>query len=91
MGLKEIKQRKRISPSEDLLDRAGHAELAANEFRITQTQQKLEMERIQGEVEAITTHREVGVQVRDAIKRIGGRMPEELTHRGAHQEGNRCS
>jgi DNA-damage-inducible protein D len=40
MGLPEIKQRKRIPENEDLLDCAGRAELAANEFRITQTQQK---------------------------------------------------
>jgi DNA-damage-inducible protein D len=78
MGLKEIKTRKRLPPSADLLDRAGHAELAANEFRITQTQQKLERERIQGEELAIVTHRAVGTEVRDAIKRIGGTMPEDL-------------
>jgi DNA-damage-inducible protein D len=78
MGLKDIKHRKRIAQSEDLLDRAGHAELAANEFRITQTQQKLERERVHGESVAIATHRTVGAQVRDAIKRIGGTMPENL-------------
>jgi DNA-damage-inducible protein D len=60
------------------LDRAGHAELAANEFRITQTQQKLERERIQGEELAVATHRSVGAEVRDAISRIGGTMPENL-------------
>jgi len=78
MGLREIKERKRIPQSHDLLDRAGHAELAANEFRITQTQQKLERERIQGEHAAIATHRSVSEQVRDAIQRIGGVMPEDL-------------
>lgn len=78
MGLKEVKKRKGIVPSSDLLDRAGHAELAANEFRITQTQQKLERERIQGEGAAIATHRDVGAEVRSAIKRIGGTMPEAL-------------
>ncbi len=78
MGLKEVKNRKRISLSTDLLDRAGHAELAANEFRITQTQQKLERERIRGEELAIVTHRSVGAEVRGAIKRIGGTMPEDL-------------
>jgi DNA-damage-inducible protein D len=78
MGLQDIKERKNIPAKEDLLDRAGHAELAANEFRITQTQQKLERERIQGELSAIQAHRTVGTQVRDAIKRIGGTMPEDL-------------
>lgn len=78
MGLKEIKSRKRLRAKEDLLDRAGYAELAANDFRISQTQQKLERERIQGESEAIATHHEVGTEVRDAIRRIGGTMPENL-------------
>jgi len=78
MGLKDIKQKKRLGASEDLLDRAGHAELAANEFRSTQTQQKLEREQIQGEGQAIYAHRIVAEQVRDAIKRIGGTMPEDL-------------
>jgi DNA-damage-inducible protein D len=78
MGLKDIKSRKKLAKSADLLDRAGLAELAANEFRITQTQQKLERERIQGEALAIATHRSVGGEVRDAISRIGGTMPENL-------------
>jgi DNA-damage-inducible protein D len=78
MGLPEIKQKKQIPADEDLLDCAGRAELAANEFRITQTQQKIERERIQGEGAAIHTHRAVGEHVRDAIRRIGGTMPEDL-------------
>jgi DNA-damage-inducible protein D len=77
MGLAEIKQRKNIPAKEDLLDCAGRAELA-NEFRVTQTQQKLERERIQGESAAIHAHRIVGGEVREAIKRIGGTMPENL-------------
>jgi DNA-damage-inducible protein D len=78
MGLADIKRRKSIPAKEDLLDCAGRAELAANEFRVTQTQQKLERERIQGESAAIHTHRIVGGEVREAIKRIGGTMPEDL-------------
>jgi len=78
MGLADIKKRKSIPAKEDLLDCAGRAELAANEFRVTQTQQKLERERIQGESAAINAHRIVGGEVREAIKRIGGTMPENL-------------
>lgn len=78
MGLADIKRRKRIPPKDQLLDRAGRAELAANEFRITQTQQKLERERIQGEHAAMQTHQKVGEEVRAAIKRIGGVQPEDL-------------
>ena len=78
MGLSDIKLRKRIPLKEDLLDRAGRAELAANEFRLTQTQQKLERERVQGEGPAIQTHESVGREVRNTIRRIGGIMPEDL-------------
>ncbi len=38
----------------------------------------LERERIQGEGPAIETHRAVGSEVREAIRRIGGTMPESL-------------
>lgn len=78
MGLREIKRKKKIPESEDLLDVAGRVELAANEFRITQTQQKIERERIQGEGPATHAHRTVAEEVRSAIQRIGGTMPEDL-------------
>jgi len=52
--------------------------LAANEFRITQTEEKLRREDIKGEQKAINTHLMVGKKVRQAIKDIGGAMPEQL-------------
>lgn len=78
MGLADIKRRKMIPGKDNLLDRAGRAELAANDFRITQTQQKLERERVQGERSAMQTHHQVGEEVRATIKRIGGVLPEDL-------------
>jgi len=78
MGLSEIKHYKGIGKNEDLLDRAGRTELAANEFRITQTEEKLVRDRINTERQAINTHLEVGQDVRRAIKKIGGTMPENL-------------
>lgn len=74
----EIKAKKGISAKEDLLDCVDRAELAANEFRITQTEQKLRREKIVGETRAVSTHHEVGKKVRQAIKDIGGTMPENL-------------
>ena len=56
----------------------GRAELAANEFRITQTEEKLRIEGIKGEQRAIDAHLAVGKRVRQAIKEIGGTMPELL-------------
>ena len=58
-GVKEIKRVKGISNTEDLLDCIGRAELAMNEFRITQTEEKLRAESIKGEQRAIDTHHEV--------------------------------
>lgn len=78
MGLVDIKRVKRIPESEDLLDCAGRAELAANDFRITQTEQKLNRETVSGEEGAIRIHKTVGMEVRAAIRRVGGTMPENL-------------
>ena len=56
----------------------GSEELAANLFRITQTESKLKNDNIQGENKAKVTHYEVGQEVRNTIKRLGGTMPEDL-------------
>lgn len=78
LGVQDIKEKKGIGPKEDILDRMGRAELAANEFRITQTEQKLTRERIKGEQQAIETHHTVGKEVRETIQRLSGTMPEDL-------------
>jgi DNA-damage-inducible protein D len=78
IGVRAIKNKKGIGDKEDLLDCIGRAELAANEFRITQTEEKLRIEDIKGEQRAIDTHLTVGKRVRQAIKDIGGTMPELL-------------
>jgi DNA-damage-inducible protein D len=78
LGNDQIKSRKRIGPAENLLDRMDTTELAANQFRMTQTREKLGRGGVKGQQHAITTHLQVGKEVRDAIKRIGGTMPENL-------------
>ena len=78
LGVKQIKQVKGIEEKDDLLDRAGRAELAANDFRITQTEEALRKNSIHSEDEAFTTHQRVGETVRDSISEIGGTMPEDL-------------
>lgn len=79
-GLKasDIKERKGLKKSQDILDYIGYEELAANLFRATQTEAKLRRENIQGKQEANKTHFEVGKKVRDTIKDLGGTMPEDL-------------
>ncbi|MCX6761959.1 MAG: DNA damage-inducible protein D [Candidatus Moranbacteria bacterium] len=77
LTVEEIKKKKEIG-KDDVLDRAGATELAANLFRITQTDDKIIKEELFGEEPANATHFEVGRKVRNTIKDIGGTMPEEL-------------
>lgn len=78
MRLSDLKARRSIGPKEDWLDRQGVEELAANEFRITQTEAKIRREAIKGEQPAINAHVAVATEVRRAIDRVGGTMPENL-------------
>lgn len=75
--LSEIERKKGIKRRE-LLDRAGSTELAANLFRITQTDEKLKKDRIEGDHSASQTHFMVGGKIRQTIKEIGGTTPEYL-------------
>ncbi|HOD80022.1 MAG: DNA-damage-inducible protein D [Planctomycetes bacterium ADurb.Bin126] len=78
LGNKQIKARKQIPAKEQLMDRMGTTELAANQFRMTQARDKLAREKVRDQQRAIQTHQQVGKEVRDAIKRIGGILPENL-------------
>jgi DNA-damage-inducible protein D len=78
LGNEDIKRRKGIAKKENLMDRMDTTELAANQFRMTQTRDKLARERVNSQRQAIRTHEEVGREVREAIKRIGGTMPEDI-------------
>lgn len=77
MPLADIEDRKGIKKGE-LLDRAGTTELAANLFRITQTEEKIKKDNIRGDYDASQTHFMVGGKVRQTIKDIGGTTPENL-------------
>jgi DNA-damage-inducible protein D len=76
LGVGDIKKKKNIEAKESILDRAGRAELAANDFRITQTEEKLSG--VDSESHATAIHHSVGKEVRKAIENIGGTMPEDL-------------
>lgn len=73
-----IQRRKGLKAKQQILDHMGSAELAANLFRATQTEEKLRKDNIRGKDAANTMHFEVGRKVRQAIREIGGTMPEEL-------------
>ena len=74
----DIAKRKGLRYREDILDNMGSIELAANLFRITQTEDKIINDNIKGENNASITHYNIAKRVRKAIKDIGGTMPEDL-------------
>ena len=74
----DIAKRKGLCYREDILDNMGSDELIANLFRISQTNQRLNKDNIQGEKAACLTHNKIGKIVRKAIKEAGGTMPEDL-------------
>jgi len=78
LDAKGIHQKKGLKKSEQILDHMGSTELAANLFRATQTEEKLQRENIKGKQKANQTHFEVGKKVRKTIAELGGTMPENL-------------
>lgn len=78
LGMKDIHKRKGLKKNEQILDHMGATELAANLFRITQTDDKLRRENIKGKELANETHFAVGKKVRQTIAELGGTMPENL-------------
>ena len=74
----DIAKRKGLRYREDILDNMGSEELAANLFRITQTESRLKRDNISTESAANKTHYEVGSKIRNTIKELGGTMPEDL-------------
>ena len=74
----DIAKRKGLRYREDILDNMGSEELAANLFRITQTESRLKRDKVDTEKKACDTHNKIGKIVRKAIKEAGGIMPEDL-------------
>ncbi len=78
LTVEDIHRKKNLKDKEKILDFMGSEELAANLFRITQTEAKLKRENVKTKEGANRTHYTVGKTVRKAIKDIGGTMPEDL-------------
>jgi len=74
----DIAKRKNLRYREDILDNMGSEELAANLFRITQTESKLKRDNISSEKDANKTHYNIGKNIREVIEKNGGTMPEKL-------------
>lgn len=74
----DIHKRKGLKPNEKILDFMASPELIANLFRISQTEEKIKNEFIQGAENATMAHYEVGTAVREAIKKVNGTLPENM-------------
>ena len=78
LTVEDIHRKKNLKDNQKILDFMGSEELAANLFRITQTEAKLKREKVKNKEKANQTHYTVGKTVRKAIENIGGTMPEDL-------------
>ena len=61
-----------------LMDYMGRTELAANLFRVTQTEERIKNEKIKGQANLEQTHFQVGKEVREIVKKNTGKNPESL-------------
>lgn len=78
MTLGRLKAYKGVDSKACLLDFMGKEELAANLFRITQTEAKIKTERVRGQQALEAVAYQVGRKVRRTMEEISGTRPENL-------------
>ena len=78
MNLSELRLRKGVVSGRSVLDFMGGEELAANLFRITQTEAKIRNERLRGQLRLEQAAHDVGQTVRRTMIEISGKTPESL-------------
>lgn len=78
LDVEGIHARKELQVGQKILDYMGSTELIANLFRISQTEEKLRKDEVNNAKTATSVHYSVGREVRTAIEKIGGTMPEDL-------------
>jgi DNA-damage-inducible protein D len=78
MDLAQIRVKKGIPSGRSPLDFMGKTELAANLFRLTQTEEKIRNEDIRGQKPLERVAHKVGREVRDTMIRLSGTSPEAL-------------
>jgi DNA-damage-inducible protein D len=74
--VQDIHHRKKLSSKQKILDFMNSQELIANLFRISLAEEKIRKEQIQDTDNAAAAHNQVGQEVRKAIERVGGVLPE---------------
>ena len=78
LDVDDIHKRKNLEVGQKILDYMGSTELIANLFRVSQTEEKLRKDEVDNAKTATSIHYSVGKEVRSAIEKIGGTMPEDL-------------
>jgi DNA-damage-inducible protein D len=78
MNLSDLRRLKGVPQKRSPLDFMGREELAANLFRITQTELKIKNEGIRGQSRAETAAEHVGREVRNTMIRVSNTRPEDL-------------
>lgn len=78
MSISQLRSRKSLPGSRSPLDFMGKRELAANLFRIQETEERLRTRAVRGQAPAERTAEEVGREVRTVMTRDGGQAPENL-------------
>jgi len=78
MDLSRLKAHKRVDSDRSLLDFMGRQELAANLFRLTETEAKIRNENVRGQKRLENTAEQVGRTVRSTMIRTSGSRPEHL-------------
>ena len=76
----DIAKRKGLRYREDILDNMGSEELAANLFRITQTESRLKRDKVDTEDKACDTHNKIGKIVRKAIEQAGRNYARRIAY-----------
>jgi DNA-damage-inducible protein D len=71
-------EKKRGVKKGKLMDYMGRAELAANLFRVTQTEERIKNKKITGQSNLDQTHFNVGKEVRQFMQKSSGKNPENL-------------
>lgn len=79
MHISQLRRAKGIPDKRSPLDFMGKTELAANLFRITQTEEKIRSDDLVGQPQLEYAAQSVGMEVRKAMYKISGRLPEELS------------
>ena len=78
LDVEDIHDGKGLTAKQKIFDYMGSTELIANLFRISQTEEKLRKDKVEGAEVATKVYYSVGKKVRGAIEKIGGTMLKDF-------------